>query len=377
MNRSNIALHNTQFQAKIDAELSRASAAELINANLISAETVRASASELVLTNNLSDETARSILTDNNLEATKQNNLIDTSDVHVKSISFHQGASVELMSYQGIVDIKTSIQGVNDGLVSEVIAARLSESNLNTAIVNEASTARTAELLLRNDLASEVLLARSNESTLTSAVASEVLLARTNESTLTNSITTTNAYASGLNTQIIDNLAEARYEMLQEQISRGNSTVLTNNNVTQEKNTRISEDRKMVFCHMMEFEGLMSEAVNYFPFCSGYGSPSGIGFGLSIPFTYKLVGISFTCVSTDASPSVTFSVQNYLYGSVTPTIISSPVMGVSKYFNSLTNAATASAQSGNLCIKITAASGCTDINAKYRCAVYIQSQTQF
>ena len=133
----------------------------------------------------------------------------------------------------------------------------------------------------------------------------------------------------------------------------------------------------MVFCHMMEFEGLMGGVVNDYPFASGYGSPSSAGFGLSVPFGYKLVGCAFSCVSTDIANSVVFQVQHFNVGSaVVDSVLVDSTLGSSHYKNELFPSAVVK-PAGNICVKVVSASGCVDPNARYRVSFYLQSQLGF
>jgi len=129
---------------------------------------------------------------------------------------------------------------------------------------------------------------------------------------------------------------------------------------------------KMVFVNVGECEGVLS--VNDYPFGFGFGSPSKSGFGLAIPFNFKLVGYALTCSSTDSNRIVDFSIEYYNTSGVksigSDLVIS---LGSSNVFNSTTNQSYAP---GNICIKVQSVNNLSDIDARYRVALYFQSSDQ-
>ena len=123
----------------------------------------------------------------------------------------------------------------------------------------------------------------------------------------------------------------------------------------------------------MEFEGLMEQDTR--PFCAGYGSPSGVGFGLGVPMGYKVVGYSINCVSTDQSPTINFELEHYDFGSSTPVSVDTCSMGAGKYVNKKAFV-DASHAGGNLVVKVVSVSGLADVDARYRVSLYLQSQEE-
>ena len=136
--------------------------------------------------------------------------------------------------------------------------------------------------------------------------------------------------------------------------------------------------KSTAFSNVMEAEGIL--LVNDMPFSMGSGSPSRPGFGLSVPFNYKVVAYSIICNSTDTNPNVSFSLRNYKNGSTTDytEFASYIVMGSTKYKKQLQVPSAvpqffSEQEPGNLCIIVNSVSGCVDVNARYRFSLFLQS----
>ena len=119
---------------------------------------------------------------------------------------------------------------------------------------------------------------------------------------------------------------------------------------------------------MGECEGVLS--VNDYPFGFRFGSPSKSGFGLAVPFNFKLVGYAATCNSTDSNRSVSFTIEHYNTSGV-KTLWDDEVVSLagSNVFNSSNNKSYAP---GNICIKVQSVNNLSEIDARYRLALYFQ-----
>ena len=106
----------------------------------------------------------------------------------------------------------------------------------------------------------------------------------------------------------------------------------------------------------------------------GSGHLQKSGFGLAIPFNFKIVGYAVTCSSTDSNRSVSLTIEHYNTSGVKTLgddeIIS---LGTSNVFNSSINK---SYNPGNICIKVQSVNNLVDIDARYRVALYFQSSDQ-
>ena len=259
--------------------------------------------------------------------ATKQPNLIASSVVDVNSITLNdsQSAGVRKLDYAAIVDIETNVGGIAQNLFDETTRALGVEAGISSSL---------------ND---EVIRAGGVEAGLTSALAAEIATRAAVDVSLQSNIDTVEANAIA---------------------SIGN-----------EQSARIAGDGKMVFCNMMEFEGVLQDGE--YNFAGGYGAPSSPGFGLSIPFGFKVVAYSLVCVSSDSNPVLSFELEHYDSGSSTsPSTIGTFSVGATKYINSMV-VDVAHTAGGNVCLKVVSASGVVDVNARYRFAVYVQSQVGF
>jgi hypothetical protein len=97
------------------------------------------------------------------------------------------------------------------------------------------------------------------------------------------------------------------------------------------------------------------------------------GFELAIPFNCSLVGYALTCSSTDSSRSVTFTIEHY--NTIEKTLRVDEVVslaGSNVYNSSINNYY----PPGNICIKVQSVNNLSDIDARYRIALYFQSSDQ-
>jgi hypothetical protein len=282
--------------------------------------------------------------------ATKQPNLINTSSVDAFEITLHNATLTDTkpMSYAGIVSIEGNISTLFGQVSTETSRAGTAEALNATNISNELDRALTVEGELLASINTETTNRTNQDTVLLNAINAEVARAIDVESTFNTNLSS----ETGLR---ID----------------GDSALQTN--INGEATSRVSGDNKMCFCSMMEFEGLVAQ--NDFPFAAGYGSPSGVGFGLGVPFNYKVVGYSINCVSSDVSPSVEFLLEHYDFGSTTADPVDTCTMGSNKYVNKAKFVGP-SHSGGNLVVKINTVSGLSDVNARYRLAVYLQSQDE-
>ena len=90
--------------------------------------------------------------------------------------------------------------------------------------------------------------------------------------------------------------------------------------VSAESDARLLGDSKMCFAHTLEYEGVLVDGE--YPMSAGYGSVSAPGFGVSMPFGYRLVGWSLVCKSSDVSAYAEVVLEHYDLGdSVAPTVL--------------------------------------------------------
>jgi hypothetical protein len=135
----------------------------------------------------------------------------------------------------------------------------------------------------------------------------------------------------------------------------------------------LNNDRKVVFCSTAEAEGEL--VAGYYPFSYGSGSVSDSPFGLPIFFNFKVIGYAMSSKSTNEILSaITFEIQHLKTDSLTPTIIDTFTLDRT-YYNKKLNSSVFGA--GEICIKVKSCVGLTDDFAKYRIAIYLQSDEIF
>ena len=120
-----------------------------------------------------------------------------------------------------------------------------------------------------------------------------------------------------------------------------------------------------------EAESLLT--VNDYPFAFGFGSISKAGFGLPIPFGFSLVGYALSCDSTDSNRSVQFTIEHYNTSGVKTSGVEEVVTLTTNVFNSTVNK---SYSAGSMCVKVSSVSKLSDIDARYRIALYFQSSDE-
>ena len=281
------------------------------------------------------------------LESTKQPNLISSSIVDVNEVVLHDqsSASTRVLNFTSFVGIESALGSLNDGINAEVNRAVAVEDILNGRITSEMTRAKAKEASIESNV-------DFTRNVLNASIASEKVLSDAADATLQANIDTEASARSGA--------------------------------ITSEAASRVAGDNKMCFCNVMEFEGVL--ATGDYPFACGYGSPSGPGFGMPIPFNSKVVGYSLVCVSSDVKLNVSMTMEHHRYsdGGINPVADFNLVSadGSNKNVSAMpSNSAVLSA--GNLCVKVSGitelvgANGVIDPYAKYRLAVYLQSQVEF
>ena len=135
-----------------------------------------------------------------------------------------------------------------------------------------------------------------------------------------------------------------------------------------DRNLRLS-DAKECFCITAEAEGLLINSS--YPFSIGTGSVTMEAFGVPLFFKFMVLGVALSCVSSDDTPSVGFEIQHVSTTGVVTTIdtfLMDSGKFVSKPINSVIY------DKGQIAIKILSSDGLSDDFAKYRIALYLQSE---
>jgi len=120
-----------------------------------------------------------------------------------------------------------------------------------------------------------------------------------------------------------------------------------------------------------EAESLLT--VNDYPFAFGFGSLSKAGFGLPIPIGFSLVGYAISCDSTDSNRSDQFTIEHFNTSGVKTSGVDKVVTLTSNVLNSTVNN---SYSAGSMCVKVSSVSNLSDIDARYRIALYFQSSVE-
>ena len=135
-----------------------------------------------------------------------------------------------------------------------------------------------------------------------------------------------------------------------------------------DRNLRFS-DAKECFCITAEAEGQL--IASSYPFSIGTGSVTMVPFGVPIFFKFMVLGVALSCVGTDDEPTVGFILEHISTTGVV-TEISSFIMDSSKFVT--TPVGSVIFPPGQIALKISAVDGLTDDFAKYRVAIYLQSE---
>ena len=102
-----------------------------------------------------------------------------------------------------------------------------------------------------------------------------------------------------------------------EEIIRQNADVDLQTNINTE-NSRITAlttaVSKIGFISTAEVEGILDIDNNPYPFGFGYGSPSGVAFGLPIPFTYRLDSIAYVSKNTAEGSELELHIYHQAFG---------------------------------------------------------------
>jgi hypothetical protein len=294
-------------------------------------------------------------------DSSRLDSRIDTVDELLtgEALSRVDGDAAASVRMNGIDSVINTLVPLIQGLQTERTERVNEDDVLNTKILNLTSSlsTETADRVAGDSAAlnnlnavSETVLNETN-----ARVAADSLLT-TNLSTVSTALTSETqartAADAGLQQSLDDNYVE-----LEEVRNKVNSTA---------------------FCNVIEAEGIL--LVNDMPFSMGGGSPSKPGFGLSVPFNYKVVAYSIICNSTDTNTNVSFSLRNYKNGSTTDyvEVASNIVLGATKYKKQLQVPSAvppffSEQEPGNLCIIVNSVSGCVDVNARYRFSLFLQS----
>ena len=201
------------LQGNIDIESTRAQSAETTIATdlgtetaariaSVSAEEARATAAESVLTSDLSSEVSRATVAEGVLQSN-----INTEKSRIDSILLASDADKD--SFAEIVTLINSVDTTNDTVFAGYVLSN------DAALASEISRAEYAESQLTSDLSSEISRANAAEAALTSALTSEVSRATAAESTLTSALSAEeasriagdSALQASLNNEIADRVA--------------------------------------------------------------------------------------------------------------------------------------------------------------------------
>ena len=277
---------------------------------------------------------------------------------------------------QEITDRASEITRV-EGLLSTETAARVSDTTYNeTLIITETSRATAAEAVLQTNINAEAT-ARST------AIATEV----SNRTAAVNAAlgligdeeTRAIAAEAGLQTNIAAEAAARAAAITTEATSRAAAIaleVVNRNNaiaveaaaraaaITAEQTTRETAIEKLGFMPFCEAEGILID--NSYPFCLGMGSPSDVGFGMPVPFSYTLRGIAWSIHSSDTDPSISIELTHYPSDGSASMVLFSGIFSFEGKSGEYQNIEVPTYSPGNMVVKLLSSSGITDDNTRYR-----------
>jgi hypothetical protein len=161
-----------------------------------------------------------------------------------------------------------------------------------------------------------------------------------------------------------------------EEITRQNADEDLQTNINTE-NSRITAlttaVSKIGFISTAEVEGLLDIVNNPYPFGFGYGSPSGVAFGLPIPFSYRLDSIAYVSKNTAEGSELELDIYHQEFGESEMIKIgsfkASGFHKVEHFTNVMSNTP------GNLLVKLSSVfeEANLEITAKYRISFVIAS----
>jgi hypothetical protein len=278
-----------------------------------------------------------------------------------------------------VVDIATNASDLSTAQI--LLGTELAD--VKKKVTDEESRALEIEGPLRSELNAEVTRATDKDTALQSEVdvaKADILINKTaGDASLAQEISDRVAAVTLEKTERQSDVAQ---EVLDRNAAIAEEALVTSNAIAQEvmnRNGAISYETdarvllasKVCFAHALEYEGILVDGE--YPMSAGYGVPSAPGFGVSMPFGYRLAGWSMVCKSGDNSASVSVVLEHYDFGEYSSSTVldAATLNGNTNYISRTVESAIMPA--GSVCLKIGAVGNLVDPEARYRVSLYLQA----
>ena len=287
----------------------------------------------------------------------------------------------------GIQSLKQLISGNTSALAAASTFNGGEISRIDGLVGDEQTRALDIEGPLRSELDAEVLRATDADAALridVDAAASAILTNKTLASgDLAQEVSDRQAAVLGEHDARVADIAQ---EVSDRDAAIAAEAVVTSSAVAQEvmdrtvaisveSDARLLGDSKMCFAHVLEYEGILVDGE--YPMSAGYGSVSAAGFGVSMPFGYRLVGWSLICKSSDVSAYAEVVLEHYDLGdSLAPTVLDAGSYDGNIGFVSR-KVTSGVMPAGSVCIRVGAVGPMVDVGAAYRISLYLQADDAF
>ena len=110
-----------------------------------------------------------------------------------------------------------------------------------------------------------------------------------------------------------------------------------------------------------EAEGIFTAGSS--PFCFGMANQSEAGYGLPLPFSYNLLKLAVSGISTDATPEFFVKFVHYPVFGGTPVVLAN---GILLNKQNVIDLGYTTSSPGNLVVEVVSVNNMTDENAKFR-----------
>jgi hypothetical protein len=244
-----------------------------------------------------------------------------------------------------------------DGTISAIEQIKINKDGLATELVDRQSEISRVESLVSSEASTRL----ANDNILDSKIDQEIADRQ--------SAVSAEATARQLAVQAEASARQA--DIALEVVNRNNAiaveTTARQSAVTAEQTARQTAIEKVGFINTCEAEGILS--VNSYPFSFGMGNQSEPEYGMPVPFSYTLRGVGYSCVSSDASPSISVKISHYAFGSGVETVLYPSLTLSGKHFQ--TKLTKPSGSAGNLVVEVLSVSGLTDDASKFRLSLVL------
>jgi len=331
-------------------------------------------------------------LNQSNVEvATKQDTVVDTMSLPVKDISYKNpsGPEVQVMNYdtilalQGVAVANAAKNSSQDGLISGLDADKQDNIVDSTALMvkdisyKNQSGAETVMVDYDSIVALQVLAVSNASKNLSDDALLAGLEADKQDNIIDSSVLTfTETIYNNKDTSAGGVRAFGYTEV--EAIDSALTSISGNVSANESFITTSFNKRMMLVCG--EFSGvLIPGAVSQFSFGGGSTSNTArAGYGVPIPFTFDLMRVMMIVDTTSTDLSATFNIVRYDFGNTVGFQLGSFVLDTTGGSNYISwNTQSLDNIEGNICIECASYTGTSEPDAEFRISLALQCDTEF